>query len=71
MFFPNKFQIVLQIGCVDAALFTYIIFALKLYIKEASTQTIFLTIWIFIWAKYCPFMKINIWAKYFLKLFAS
>ena len=22
-------------------------------------------IWIFIWAKYCPFIKLNIWVKYF------
>ena len=39
--------------------------------KAASTHPICLKIWIFIWAKYCPFMKPNIWAKYFPKLFAS
>ena len=39
--------------------------------KAASTHPICLTIWNFIWAKYCPSMKLNIWAKYFPKLFAS
>ena len=24
-------------------------------------------IWIFIWTKYCPFMKLNVWVKYFPK----
>ena len=39
-------------------------------VKAASTHPICLTIWNFIWAKYCPSMKLNIWAKYFPKLFA-
>ena len=35
-----------------------------LSLKAASTHPTCLTIWNLIWAKYCPFMKLNIWAKY-------